>query len=307
MKIAGVFLILLGIFNITTSFILFLILTVIGSILFFASNKKEPKVNVSVSFVPPADNSKAKKKRASKLPLVGNIETVCPYCDSSLEKRPGRKKKCPSCGEFIYVRTRPSDNQRVLVTEDQAEIIEEQWSIVNGTQKEFLRQKEEGKRVVAKERQELEKRFGSKPSDTDIEWSLLNKDILKHAQDRNWGFFRNTKFGMAEILRKEAKLKDALAFYLEVCYLDLNGPSNVGGISDPKLLKEYPAWNPKDDSFLAPGVVSRAIKIIDRVKYDRSSSNELFLSRAMKLKKSLRLPVSPQKAWGLLEKELFDE
>mgnify|MGYP001579576138 CR=1 FL=1 len=34
------------------------------------------------------------------------------------------------------------------------------------------------------------------------------------------------------------KLKDALQTYLEVCYLDLNGVNNTGGMRDPELLKE---------------------------------------------------------------------
>lgn len=28
----------------------------------------------------------------------------CPYCNNPLEKKPTRKKKCPSCGEYIYVK-----------------------------------------------------------------------------------------------------------------------------------------------------------------------------------------------------------
>ena len=36
---------------------------------------------------------------------IGNKEPVCPYCSCILDKMPGRKKKCPSCSQFIYVRT----------------------------------------------------------------------------------------------------------------------------------------------------------------------------------------------------------
>jgi hypothetical protein len=37
---------------------------------------------------------------------------------------------------------------------------------------------------------------------------------------------------MAEILRKESRLKDALAPYLKVCCRDLDGPNNLGGQAD---------------------------------------------------------------------------
>ena len=44
-------------------------------------------------------------------------DTSCPYCNMLLGSMPQRKMKCPSCGQYIFVRTRPSDRQRILVTE----------------------------------------------------------------------------------------------------------------------------------------------------------------------------------------------
>lgn len=58
---------------------------------------------------------------------IGCTEPNCPYCSAALEKMPGRKKKCPSCTRDILVRTRPLDRKRVLVTDSQAEDLEEQW------------------------------------------------------------------------------------------------------------------------------------------------------------------------------------
>ena len=65
------------------------------------------------------------------LPRIGLSDPVCPYCNGHLEQKPAKKKKCSHCGKYIYVRTRPQDQMKVLVTEKQAELIEEQWSIVN--------------------------------------------------------------------------------------------------------------------------------------------------------------------------------
>ncbi len=56
---------------------------------------------------------------------VGNIDPFCPYCQRELEKKPLSKKKCPCCGKDIYVRTRPSDRKRILVTLDQLPIVED--------------------------------------------------------------------------------------------------------------------------------------------------------------------------------------
>ncbi len=65
---------------------------------------------------------------SSQLTAIGNIEAICPYCGNRLDRKPGRKKKCPHCDNFIHVRTRPLDNQKVLVTEKQMEAINEQWA-----------------------------------------------------------------------------------------------------------------------------------------------------------------------------------
>ena len=67
-----------------------------------------------------------------KYEALGNTEPVCPYCTKPLEKMPGRKAKCPFCANFMYVRTRPADKKRVIVTEQDAAKIEEQWQTESG-------------------------------------------------------------------------------------------------------------------------------------------------------------------------------
>lgn len=53
----------------------------------------------------------------------------CPYCQNALKKVPGAKTKCSRCGQFMYVRTRPEDRARVVVTEAEAHRMEEDWKI----------------------------------------------------------------------------------------------------------------------------------------------------------------------------------
>ena len=66
------------------------------------------------------------------------VETAnCPYCGKSLPKFPYRKTRCKNCGNYMYVRTRPSDRKRILVREDNIEELESQWA------------KKKGKRQIA--------------------------------------------------------------------------------------------------------------------------------------------------------------
>jgi DNA-directed RNA polymerase subunit RPC12/RpoP len=235
-----------------------------------------------------------------KLPKIGVVDSVCPYCNKELQKKPGKKKKCPHCGKYIYVRTRPQDKKQVLVTEDQAELIEEQWSIVNGTHDEYLARR----RTIEEERTRLAKQFGREPSEKDVQWALLNKEVLKHASDGDWGLYRNARFQMAEILRKESKLNQALSMYFWVCYLDLNGPRNTGGVKDPDLLRDYPPFSSKG-AFLAPGVISRITRLLDKLTLDHAEIMALFEKAAEHDYKGLKLSVSPSDAWQKLKKELF--
>lgn len=91
----------------------------------------------------------------SPVDAIGNVDAVCPYCNHDLDKKPGRKKKCPHCGQSIHALTRPSDGEKVLVTEAQAEQIAEQWFVARGgTHDGYLsaqaRAKEERERLAVR-------------------------------------------------------------------------------------------------------------------------------------------------------------
>ena len=242
---------------------------------------------------PNTDNQQRKIKDERK--------AECPNCHKVLSKIPGAKTKCPNCGEYIFVRTRPKDNVRVVVTKAEADKIDEEWTIVTGTHDIFVAEKEE----FAKEKEILRKRFGGKePSDNDVRWGLLNKQIIENAKNGDWGLYRNTRFQMAEILRGEMKLKDALQTYLEVCYLDLNGVRNTGGINDQEILKEFPPFDPKESAFLAPGVIDLIKKIVLKLDLNKDDVKQIFIEHNLRSEKSLRLPISTDQAWSSLDKEL---
>lgn len=242
-------------------------------------------------------NSPETEKKAPELHYIGIVEAICPYCGVELEKKPSRKIKCPDCGNFIFVRTSPLDMSKILITEDEIEKIEEQWAIYNNTHEEFLEQKKR----FENERDILGIKFGRTPSENDVKWSLLNNELLLNAQNGNWGFYRNTKFAMAKILAKEERHKDALLMYLEVYYLDLNGPNNTGGL---KYYKMSPFST--DLAVLAPGVVKLVIKLIKLLNLDELEVKKLFYRISNRLGDSLKLPVVPKKAWTDLSNEIFN-
>ncbi len=113
---------------------------------------------------------------------------------------------------------------------------------------------------------------------------------------------------MTEILQRERRFWDALAQYLEVCYPDLNGPNNIGGIADSELLQQFLPWNPKDTrAKLAPAVIDRVMQLIEQTGLSVATLEDIYQKSAIPLHTSLRLPLSPTIAWKRIRKTLTGE
>ena len=225
---------------------------------------------------------------------------VCPSCGFGLNKVPGAKTKCPHCAAFMYVRTDPETNSRVVVTAERAEEIEDEWSKINGT----WEYRQEEKRRYEATKEQLTKNFkGVVPSDNDIKWSLLNEDSIKHASVQDWGLYRNTIFQMGEILRKEEKHSMAIEKYLLVCYMDTCGPNNVGVPLGQKLEFGQKAFS-KEFAFLAPGVLERVQKSAKAINKDLDDLKVIILDIGVKYKGAIPFTMSPEESWEEIIKEL---
>jgi hypothetical protein len=106
---------------------------------------------------------------------------------------------------------------------------------------------------------------------------------------------------MGDILRKEGRFLDSLTTYLEVCYLDLNGPNNTS--PDPVMRRLCPSFDPKVGD-LAPGVVGYIVTMLDRLHLSSDDAKSTFHTIGEKLQAALNLPVSPERAWRKLQREL---
>jgi DNA-directed RNA polymerase subunit M/transcription elongation factor TFIIS len=199
---------------------------------------------------------------------LGNVEPICPYCNKPLIKKPKRRSKCPHCGNFFRVRTRPQDRQQVLVTEEQAEEIARQYYLGYGRDPEnWLREK----RIV-----------------WDQQWSELNKQSGKYAKDGQWGLYRNCRYAMGDIFQAEANflvtvmkyskeeqqgiqalsMKQAIRMYLEVALFDLNGASNHNEFKLCETKIQF--WD------IAPAVMDWIVELSTNLGIQRNELRELF-------------------------------
>jgi len=235
-----------------------------------------------------------------RLVEVGNVDAVCPNCGRRLEKKPARKKKCPHCGNYIYSRTRPIDEAKVLVAEAQIELIEEQWAIANGTHEEYL----EEKKKFERQREALAESGVPDPTDEDVALSLLTQQLPGHQKNRDWGLYRNCRLKMGQIHDGRGDFKPALEAFLEVCYLDLCGPNNLGGFFEDDDPKEFPAFS-TEFAWLAPAVVGFAHDAAAELDLTEDHVREMFFEMARAHHSTLKLPVAPQTAWESIVKQMY--
>ena len=230
----------------------------------------------------------------------------CPCCKEKLNKIPKRKSKCPHCNEYIYSRTRPSDRKKVLVTEKEKEEIELEWSRYHET-REYSDLMENDDFSSAKE--DLTKQFGKEPSLNNVKWRVYNERMKKYASQRQWGLYRVNKFYIAELLQRENRLKQALSVMFEVLYLDANGGSNTLLVDGHPLSKKeldeggIKEFDPKL-AFLAPRVIESVQDLISELNFSIDQAKRLFILTNKKTKPSKDMPISEEKAWKKIQKEI---
>jgi len=229
---------------------------------------------------------------------LGNVEAICPYCSKSLEKKPKQRSKCPHCGNYFRVRTRPQDRQQVLVTEEQAEEISKQYYYGYGRDPEnWLREK----RKV-----------------WDEQWGDLNKRSGEYAKNALWGLYRNCRYEMGDVLRGEAsfilaalkfpkeekhgtqalsRMKQAIRMYLEVALLDLNGANNNSGFRPCQTRIQF--WD------IAPAVIDWIIELSTDLGIQRVDLREM-LYQVADLYKSFPFLLTTDEAWKRFEEALTE-
>ena len=113
------------------------------------------------------------------------IDFKCPYCKSTLSKRPERKTKCKNCGNFIFVKTDPDTRERLIVTEQEARKIEDRWQKIQYIPRLLGNLKDYG--ITEQDFLERKKIFYEKNKfeahDNDIAWSIYNELITKNIDD----------------------------------------------------------------------------------------------------------------------------
>ena len=187
-----------------------------------------------------------RREVASPVPAVSTRLEVrdlrvaaCPYCGVELKKVPGAATRCPDCHQTMYVRTDKRGQTRRVVTEEQADRIDDAHeAMAAGDLARYDRR-------VRETTDRLRVRFGHEPAYRDVRWSMLNEDQLTHQAKRDYGLYRDTEWKMMEELDRSGpgKQRQALEFALNIFYIDRCEPNNLGGLANAEKFGARP-WGP---------------------------------------------------------------
>lgn len=224
---------------------------------------------------------------------IGVTEPVCPYCGKDLENKISSRKECKHCGKVIYRRKRPYDKKDIWITESQLTEVEEQWAIVNGEHEEYLREKKRKQKIAKR----LKEQQGSVPSREMIELQVMKEQAEEFERKKQMGLARNKRMEIAEYFEECSRPEEALQAYFEVCFLDANGPRNVGDVAG----SERPPSFSLDVALVSPGVIKRIANLVEKLEYSPEKIKEEYFEAAHNTEQRLNevaLQKSPPEAWN---------
>jgi hypothetical protein len=247
-------------------------------------------------------------RRIQAYTAAGRMDGACPYCQRDLPEWPTRSIPCPHCGNEMLVRTRPLDRERVLVTEADAEMLEMQWELLRerggaSPLRPLLDEQE-----LEAERASLRIRFGREPSQEDVAASLISHRSFEHMRRLELGGYRDFMLAKASLMDQQGREAEALAGYLGVCFLDLNGarnPPSPGPDGVAVRVAGMVTGFSIDHAFLAPPVIARTIHLIAVADLDEDVVRAVFSSFCERQFQTLRAPLRPHETWPPLGEALF--
>jgi hypothetical protein len=157
----------------------------------------------------------------------------------------------------------------------------------------------------------LTKSFDEEPSLRDIKWGLYNYRLNEYKFNRLWGLYRNTLYEMALLLETENELHNALYYFLELAYIDINGPQNIAqGLDDNdfKLLKEEDFIPNKDeDPCFSKAITVSINNIVEKLNISEAELKEMFLSIGERATPSENMPIFKKEAWKKLKVYIYNK
>lgn len=212
---------------------------------------------------------------------MGSTAPECPACGTALPHMPQHMETCRHCKEHITSRTRPLDDEYVVVTASQVQELEQQGKRLN----EWLE-------LVT----ELSKLTATLP-EGDANWvsdpyrvlrERVEEAMEKQGTLKNWAAQCNLHFYHGELLSQQGQYELGVAAYCRAVFLALNGPEKV-----PSKFGQFSTVN----RALPGRFLERLLEFISRPGQTETQLEEAFLRAARDLRAQVPAPLSPEVCW----------
>ena len=145
---------------------------------------------------------------------LGTDTPNCPYCGIPLSKMPVRATVCKSCKNKFYVRTRPYDEKKIIMTEKDIQELDAEWKLIS-----FM--KELGDKYFICEEELKELRHTNSIPPADVFWWKISHDRLKAELSQDIVTLSNVLRRSGSFLISENRYSEALEDLL--LYIYYNG------------------------------------------------------------------------------------
>ncbi len=114
-------------------------------------------------------------QQKQSFPESGN----CPYCRFEIRPHPRKKRKCPSCKNTIHLKTAPGEPDKQMLTTEQAEAVERQWSEYHRSRKieRWLVQIQSSRTEYDHKFQDLSDLKCREPHDSEVLLSIIEEQL----------------------------------------------------------------------------------------------------------------------------------
>jgi hypothetical protein len=146
---------------------------------------------------------------------------ACPYCNINIDWVINKKERCRACNNLIYVKTRPENNSRLLLTAEDALLIDQQWKdieVIHGMTL-FAKQLGVSGEELENKVRELRELSGLPVTARGAVWSILNAKMVKLLKQNDWGNLSGVYFDQSIFLQKCGE--DCLTALRKSLYLNL--------------------------------------------------------------------------------------
>lgn len=133
----------------------------------------------------------------------------------------------------------------------------------------------------------------------------------EHAQNRDWGLHRNSRYEVADLLRKEGESESSLAVFLEVAILDINEPNNLGGTPEHLIDTELDSgvriadFTPSESIGLPPAVAQYILRLKDELGLTEIQLKHRY-GDIVEERWRRELELTPEETWERIEQELSE-